>query len=137
VIDLLAQESDGGYLVLDFKSDRVGADTDLAALVEEHYAVQRELYALAVLRAGAPSVEVVHWFLERPREWVAVRYGSGERDALQARLAARITRACSQPLRVSPRPHAGLCRTCPGRAGLCSWGDAETLREIPVQQPAH
>ncbi len=137
VIDLLVGESDGGYLVLDYKSDRVDADTDLAALVEEHYIVQRELYALAVLRAGAPRVEIVHWFLERPHEWVAVGYGAGERDALQARLAARIARACSQPLRVSPQPHAGLCRTCPGRAGLCSWGDAETLREIPVQQASH
>ena len=32
---------------------------------------------------------------------------------------------------VSPRPHRGLCLTCPGRAGLCSWEESETLREDP------
>jgi ATP-dependent helicase/nuclease subunit A len=136
VIDLLAQDPDGGYLVLDYKSDRVQEGTDLAALVEEHYAVQRELYALALLRGAHHSVEVVHWFLERPHEWVAVRYGPHDRDQLQDRLAARVARA-GQPFRVSPRPHAGLCLTCPGRASLCSWSDAEALREIPDRQPAH
>ena len=70
VIDLLARETDGGFLVLDYKSDRVGAEDDLAALVEREYAVQRLLYALAVLRDGAPKVEIVHWFLERPQDWV-------------------------------------------------------------------
>ena len=57
--------------MVDYKSDRVGPDDDLEELVERDYAVQRLLYALAVLRAGAASVEVVHWFLERPQEPVA------------------------------------------------------------------
>jgi ATP-dependent helicase/nuclease subunit A len=137
VVDLLAQEADGGWLILDYKSDRVDADIDLEAFVQEHYVLQRELYALALLRAPVPSVEVIHWFLERPGEWVAVRYQAHERDALQAALAARISRAAQRGFGVSPRPHRGLCLTCPGRAGLCSWSDAETLREIPVQSPAH
>jgi ATP-dependent helicase/nuclease subunit A len=131
VIDLLAGESDGGYLVLDYKSDRIGPEVALGDLVEREYALQRLLYALAVLRGGASRVEIVHWFLERPDQWVAASYTAAERPALQERLAARIARAREHPFAVSPRPHRGLCLTCPGRAGLCSWGEAETLRDQP------
>lgn len=134
VIDLLASEADGARLVLDYKSDRVGAAVDLEALVAREYGVQRLLYALAVLRGGAASVEIVHWFLERPREWASVRYVAGERDELERLLAARIEHAAAGAFAVSPVPHRGLCLTCPGRAGLCSWDETETLREDPQRQ---
>jgi ATP-dependent helicase/nuclease subunit A len=131
VIDLLARETDGGWLVLDYKSDRVGPREDLAALVERDYAIQRLLYALAVLRDGAASVEIVHWFLERPEEWVSARYARGDRGRLQALVGAHLRRAREDPFAVSPRPHRALCLTCPGRAALCSWSEQETLREEP------
>jgi ATP-dependent helicase/nuclease subunit A len=134
VIDLLATEPDGARLVLDYKSDRVGAAVDLEALVEREYGVQRLLYALAVLRGGAARVEIVHWFLERPREWASVRYVAGERAGLERLLAARIERAGAGAFAVSPSPHRGLCLTCPGRAGLCSWDEARTLRADPQHQ---
>jgi ATP-dependent helicase/nuclease subunit A len=133
VVDLVATEADGTRLVLDYKSDRVGPDADLAALVERDYAIQRLLYALAVLREGATAVEIVHWFLER-EEWVAARYAAAERLTLEARLAERITRARELRFAVSEQPHRGLCLTCPGRAGLCSWGESETLRELPARE---
>lgn len=136
-IDVLASEADGGHLVLDYKSDRVGADVDLRALVERDYAVQRLLYALAVLRDGAAAVEIVHWFLERPGQPVSVRYTARERGELEGRLAARIADARAGGFAVSPRPHRGLCLTCPGRTGLCSWGESETLREDPRPERAH
>jgi ATP-dependent exoDNAse (exonuclease V) beta subunit len=138
VIDLLARESDGGELVLDYKSDRVPGDVELEALVERDYAIQRLLYALAALRDGAASVEVVHWFLERPHEPVGVRYTAADRDTLELRLAQRLEGA-SERMRtfaVSANPHRALCLTCPGRAGLCSWGDAQTLRDDPAQELA-
>jgi ATP-dependent helicase/nuclease subunit A len=135
-IDVLASEADGGQLVLDYKSDRVGADVDLRALVERDYAVQRLLYALAVLRDGAAAVEIVHWFLERPGEPVSALYTARERGELEERLAARIADAHAGGFAVSPRPHRGLCLTCPGRTGLCSWGESETLREDPRPEPA-
>ena len=116
----LADESDGSRLVIDYKSDRVGAEEDLAALVEREYGVQRLIYALAVLRDGAPAVEIVHWFLERPHEWLGARYAEADQSARARGFA------------VSEHPHRGLCETCPGRASLCSWGEAETLRETPV-----
>jgi ATP-dependent exoDNAse (exonuclease V) beta subunit len=131
VIDLLAHETDGGYLVLDYKSDRVGPQVDLDALVERDYGIQRLLYALAVLRDGAAGVEVVHWFLERPHEWVSASYAARDRARLQERLAARLRRAQEDPFAVSTHPHRALCLTCPGRAGLCSWSERETLREEP------
>ena len=132
VIDLLADEHDGTRLLVDYKSDRVGAEQDLAALVERDYGVQRLVYALAVLRDGASVVEVVHWFLERPEEWVAARYAAADRSQLEELLAARIHSARARGFAVSEHPHRGLCETCPGRAALCSWSEAETLREFPV-----
>jgi len=131
VIDVLAREDDGGCLVIDYKSDRVGAHEDLPALVAREYEVQRLVYALAVLRDGAPRVEVVHWFLERPLGWVAGRYDSGDRGELEELLRARIEGAHARMFAVSEHPHRGLCETCPGRAALCSWTAEMTLRENP------
>jgi ATP-dependent helicase/nuclease subunit A len=136
VIDLLASERGGGCLVLDYKSDRVGPAVALEALVERDYAVQRLLYALAVLRGGAAEVEIVHWFLERPREWVGVRYTALDRGELEERLAWHIARARERAFSVSTQPHRGLCLTCPGRTGLCSWSESETLREDPGPEHA-
>ena len=129
-IDLLAVETDGSRLVLDYKSDRVAPGADLERLVEREYAIQRLIYALAVLRDGAPAVEIVHWFLER-EQWVTARYGAGERVVLEQALAERIASARGHGFAVSPEPHRGLCLTCPGRVGLCSWDEAQTLREHP------
>jgi hypothetical protein len=128
VIDLLAQESDGGVVVLDYKSDRVAAMVDLDDLVEREYGIQRLLYALAVLRDGAPSVDVVHWFLERPHEAAIASFQAGEREALERRLAEHVASARRRGFTVSARPHRGLCLTCPGRGGLCSWSEHETLK---------
>ncbi len=129
VIDLVATEADGARLVLDYKSDRVEPGVDLDELVERDYAVQRLLYALAVLREGATEVEIVHWFLERD-EWVGERYAAAERLVLEERLAERIAAARERRFAVSELPHRGLCLTCPGRVGLCSWSERETLREL-------
>jgi ATP-dependent exoDNAse (exonuclease V) beta subunit len=129
VIDLLAREPGGGVLVLDYKSDRVGEGESLEALTERDYGLQRLLYGLAVLRAGAPRVDVIHWFLRRPREWVSAHYLPGDLPALEERLQRRLAAALGDPFTVSAHPHRGLCATCPGRARLCSWTEAETLRE--------
>lgn len=134
VIDLLATERDGSALVLDYKSDRVGADTELGELVDREYGVQRLLYALAVLRNGAPAVEIVHWFLERPNDWVAARFQAGDQATLEKQARAHVSAAARRGFAVSPAPHRALCLTCPGRTGLCSWDEAHTLREDPPLQ---
>ena len=139
VIDVLARESSGELLVVDYKTDRVGDEEQLADLVEREYDLQRLIYALAVLRAGAPAAEIVHWFLQRPQEWVSARFEAADRAALEARLREEMTRSAARGYVVSEHPHRGLCETCPGRSGLCSWSDAETLRDAPragVSEPA-
>jgi ATP-dependent exoDNAse (exonuclease V) beta subunit len=131
VFDLLARERDGGVLILDYKTDRVALEDHLEALVDREYGVQRLVYGLAALEDGAREVEVVHWFLHRPDEWVSARFAADELGELQERLGLRIERARARGFSVSERPHRGLCETCPGRAGLCSYTEAETLREAP------
>jgi ATP-dependent helicase/nuclease subunit A len=131
VLDLLCEESNGTALVVDYKSDRLAPEQDPETLVARDYAVQRLLYALAVLRQGALVVEVVHWFLARPLEPALARYTLAERPTLEEELAKRLAEDWADPYAVSPRPHRGLCLTCPGRGGMCSWSEEATMREDP------
>jgi len=131
VIDLLATEDDGGALVVDYKSNVLSAHEDLGKLVERDYSLQREIYALAVLLDGATRVDIVHWFLERPEDHIVVRYAARERGTLEGVLEARLERVRHAGFTVSAMPHRALCSGCPGRSGLCSWSDQETLRELP------
>ena len=85
VVDVLARASDGAVLVVDYKSDRLdGAEP--ADVVERDYATQRIVYALAVLREGAPSVEVAYAFLERPDAPVSATFTARDIPALAERL---------------------------------------------------
>ncbi len=132
VLDVLCQEQDGTTLLVDYKSDRLSPGADPEALVAADYAVQRLLYGLAVLREGALVVEVAHWFLERPGEPAVARYTLAERATLEEQLARRLERAWEDPFRVAPNPHRALCLTCPGRGGMCSYSEEETMREDPA-----
>jgi ATP-dependent helicase/nuclease subunit A len=131
-IDVLAAEAGGAMLVVDYKTDRIDADTDLAERVDADYAVQRQIYALAGLRAGASAVEVAYCFLRRPAEVVAARYTEADVAGLEAGLIALAGPLLAGRFEVSARPHRGLCATCPGRARLCSWEEALTLGEDPL-----
>jgi ATP-dependent exoDNAse (exonuclease V) beta subunit len=129
VIDILLREPSGEALVVDYKSDRVSPEEDLAALVEREYSIQRLLYALAVLSDGAPRVEVVHWFLHRPLEPVSAVFTGADKPHLEVTVAELVKDARARPFIVSKNPHRALCLTCPGRSRLCSWSDSDTLRE--------
>jgi ATP-dependent helicase/nuclease subunit A len=128
-VDVVAYEADGAALIVDYKSDRVG-DADLDELVEAGYGVQRRIYALAALRAGAPSVEVAHLFLERPAEPAVIRYEQADAETLDAELRAAAAPLLAGAYPVAAVPHRGLCATCPGRAGLCSYPPELTDREL-------
>jgi ATP-dependent exoDNAse (exonuclease V) beta subunit len=129
VIDALADEQDGGALVVDYKTDRLrrnpGGDRDL-------YPVQRVVYALAVLRAGAPTVEVSHCFLEAPEVPVSRRYSAGDADRLEREIHALADGLGCGRFPVAERPHRELCLTCPARRRLCSWDEELTLRPADV-----
>ena len=128
-VDVVAHEADGAALIVDYKSDRVG-DADLDDLVEAGYGVQRRIYALAALRAGAPAVEVAHLFLERPAEPAVVRYAQADAETLDAELRVAAAPLLAGAYPVAAVPHRGLCASCPGRAGLCSYPPELTDREL-------
>ncbi|HWH11886.1 MAG TPA: PD-(D/E)XK nuclease family protein, partial [Solirubrobacteraceae bacterium] len=130
-IDVLAGESDGRTLVVDYKTDRIDAGTDLAGRVAASYEIQRRIYGLAALRAGASAVEVAYCFLRRPEEVVSVEYSAADAGRLEAELLGLAAPLAAGRFDVSPRPHRGLCATCPGRARLCSWDEARTLGDDP------
>jgi ATP-dependent helicase/nuclease subunit A len=129
IVDVLASERGGARLVVDYKTDALDDDTDLAAFVDEHYGVQRRVYALAALRGGAARVEVAYAFLERPREPVAARFDAADAGALEAELLALAAGMLAGEYPVTSHPHRELCESCPGRRALCSYPDELTLAE--------
>jgi ATP-dependent helicase/nuclease subunit A len=129
VLDLIVEQPDGLTLIVDYKSDRLTLGEDLERLVHRDYGFQRLLYALAAIEDGAQELEVAHWFLARPEEWVTARFVAGEREELRERARARVARARDKGFAVTEAPHRSLCLTCPGRGGLCSWGETHTMSE--------
>jgi ATP-dependent helicase/nuclease subunit A len=135
VFDAHCREGDGA-LVVDYKTDAVEAATDLEDLCRRDYLTQRLVYALAALRAGAEHVEVVHVFLERPHEPVAVRHEAPEATGLERRLAALLEHLLAARYRPADAPGIELCAGCPGRAALCSW-PRERTGSPRASEPGH
>jgi ATP-dependent exoDNAse (exonuclease V) beta subunit len=132
VFDVIAREADGGTLVVDYKTDRPDG-LEPEAVVEGDYRVQRLVYALAALRAGAPAVEVVHTFLEQADRPATARFSSSDMPELEGELARLTAGMVAGHFDVTPVPHRALCRGCPAEGGLCSWPLALTRREAPDQ----
>ncbi len=132
VIDVLARESQGRVLIVDYKSDRL-EDAAPEQVAGEQYATQRLVYALAALRAGAAAVEVVHCFIEQPEAPAAVTFGREERGDLERALADLSGGVLRREFAVTPAPHRRVCAGCPAEGGLCSWPLEQTRRESPDQ----
>lgn len=129
VLDVVGREGER-VVVVDYKSDRLGAAVDLDALVAHEYGIQRAAYALAALRDGAAEVEVVHVFLERPGQPIAATFRPQDVAALSAELAARAEAVLRRDFPVAPNPGPRICDGCPGRGSLCSWPLEATL-DVP------
>jgi hypothetical protein len=91
-IDLLVERDGEPPLIVDYKTDRVDADSALTDLASA-YETQKSIYALAVAEAFASTeVELAYVFLERPDEPQLERWGEPElaaaREAIEARIAA-------------------------------------------------
>ncbi|HEX9350018.1 MAG TPA: UvrD-helicase domain-containing protein [Gaiellaceae bacterium] len=108
---------DGRALVVDYKTN-VLEDATPAEVVEREYTLQRLVYALACLRAGAEEVEVVYQFLERPEDLVTVCYKADQLPVLEAELSAAI--AAIQAGEFHPRPSDYACPTCPALDLVCA-----------------
>jgi len=130
IVDVLAHERGASRLVVDYKTDWIEPGDDLAVYVEQRYAIQRRVYALAALRAGAARVDVAYAFLERPSEPVSARFAAADADRLEAELLELAAGLLAGEYPVSDRPHRELCLTCPGRRALCWHPEELTLREV-------
>ncbi len=126
-VDVLAREADGGALVVDYKTDRLGEGEEPADLIERDYETQRLVYALAALREGAPHVEVAHCLLDRPAEPVSRTFTAADAPELAGRLSELARGVLAHEYPVTATPHRELCGDCPGRRALCSWPETRTL----------
>jgi ATP-dependent helicase/nuclease subunit A len=116
-IDVLGEPSGGPPTVIDFKTDRLDGDPADRA---DHYAVQRDLYAVATAAAtGAETVRVAYVFLERPAEPVIRELGPGEIEAARANLESTLAGLSAGSFEVTAEPDWPLCHDCPARARLC------------------
>lgn len=86
-IDLLVEDDDSPPLIVDYKTDRLGAGAPAEHV--QRYETQRDIYALAVSEArGADRVEVAYVFLERPEEPVVQVLDLESLEAARSRLEA-------------------------------------------------
>jgi hypothetical protein len=115
-LDVYAREN-GQAFVLDYKTNELG-DESPAEIVEHAYRLQRAVYALASLRAGADEVEVVYQFLERPDEPVVSTFAREQIPELEAELSVTIARIRAGEFR--PTPSEFACAGCPALDVVCA-----------------
>ena len=114
--DLHGVGADGEVLIVDLKTNRLG-EASPAVVVAERYRLQQVIYALAALRSGAPSVELVFCFLERPDAAVRELFTQADAAALADELGAAIGRLLASEFAARP----GLvCRDCPALDRTCA-----------------
>jgi hypothetical protein len=104
-------------LVLDYKTNRL-EDASPSDVVDGEYRLQRLVYALACLRAGAEDVEVVYQFLERPDDIVGATFTADDATSLGSELSAAIARIREGDFR--PTPSAFACSGCPALGAVCA-----------------
>ena len=115
--------ANGKALVADYKSNVLdGADP--TEVVEAEYHLQRLVYALACLRAGAEEAEIVYQFLERPSDLVSATFSTADVPALEAELSAgdraHPQRETSARRRASSPVRAARRSTSSARGPVCS-----------------
>ena len=127
VMDVHAMEGTTA-LVVDYKTDPVGPDGP-GPVAERDYSVQRLVYALAALKAGAERVEVVHLFLDRPADPAVAVYEAADMPELEERLREVSADLVNWRFTPTDQPHRELCASCAARPGLCSWEPERTLSD--------
>jgi ATP-dependent exoDNAse (exonuclease V) beta subunit len=117
VLDVLVRRPDGSVLVIDYKTTRLG-DRSADELVSEEYELQRQAYALALLRGGASSVDVAFAFLERPDAVSRAVYEPDDEPALRSAIEAAIERLRHSGF--APRPSPRVCGDCGALDRICA-----------------
>jgi ATP-dependent exoDNAse (exonuclease V) beta subunit len=112
-------------VVVDYKTNAL-EEASPAELVEADYRLQRLVYALACMRAGANEVEVAYVFLEQPDAVVVSTLTREDVPALEAELSAAIARIQAGEFVPTPSEHA--CASCPALDLVCA---GPRLRSAP------
>ena len=100
-------------------------------VVEHEYHLQRLVYAIVCLRAGAGEVEVVHQFLERPDALVSASFTQADLPGLEAELSAAIAHIQAGEFR--PTPGEMVCSDCPVLGLVCAGPALRAHAGEPVQ----
>jgi ATP-dependent exoDNAse (exonuclease V) beta subunit len=113
-IDLLVNTGDGTW-VIDYKTNSL-TDASPDELMAKTYELQRDLYSLAIARAGKlETVESAFIFLEEPDSPVLKTYGPADLEAVEERLRSEvvepITKARYFGGGAGPQPCGG-CDSC-------------------------
>ena len=104
-------------LVVDYKTNELDGLAPVQ-VVDAEYRLQRLVYALACLRDGAGTVEVVYQFLERPDDVVSASFAAADAPDLEAELSAVVARIRSGTF--APTPSEFACSDCPALDLLCA-----------------
>ena len=115
-LDVMWQDGERA-LVVDYKSNALEG-RDPAEIVEAEYGLQRLVYALVCLRAGATDVEVAYQFLEAPNDVVSTSFRLDDVERLEAELSAAIARIRAGDFR--PTPSEFVCSDCPALDLVCA-----------------
>jgi hypothetical protein len=113
----LVRLAGGRALVVDYKTNAL-EDASPSGVVDAEYRLQRLVYALACLRAGADEVEVVYQFLERAGEPVSTTFSRADLAGLEGELSAEIARI--REGRFVPTPSEFACAGCPALDVVCA-----------------
>jgi hypothetical protein len=124
-IDLL-HRAEGRALVVDYKTNALG-ELSPDEVVAHEYRLQRLVYALACLRAGADEVEVAYAFVERPDAVVSATFAPVDVPALEAELSEAIGRIRRGEFRATPGEL--VCSGCPALDVVCA--GPRLLRDEP------
>jgi ATP-dependent helicase/nuclease subunit A len=115
-LDVLWREGDRA-LVVDYKSNALEGRVP-AEIIESEYTLQRLVYALVCLRAGATDVEVAYQFLEQPHDVVSKTFTPVDVPELESELSAAIARIRAGDFR--PTPSEFACSDCPALDLVCA-----------------
>jgi hypothetical protein len=115
-LDVLWREGDRA-LVVDYKSNVLEGRTP-EEIIESDYTLQRLVYALVCLRAGATDVEVAYQFLESPDDVVSTQFTTADVEELEAGLSEAIGRIRAGDFR--PTPSEFACADCPALDLVCA-----------------
>jgi ATP-dependent helicase/nuclease subunit A len=115
-LDVLWREGSRA-VVVDYKSNAVEGRSP-AEIIEAEYSLQRLVYALVCLRAGAEEVEVAYQFLEQPDDIASTNFTVADVPGLEAELSAAIARIRAGEFR--PRPSEFACSACPALDLVCA-----------------